>query len=247
MIGDDINYLIMEDRFRPDPKPEKREKKKEVFVDWNKVKRYSCKYCHEKYEMKIGDYNMRKGKVTDKCCMSVDCLTRAAMRVVDEKRKADKRAWKKKKEKMKEELGIRKKGHRDDLQKAINDIVKLIDKGKNCIARPFERSGRLDAGHIYSVGAYPSLRYHMWNIHGQSVKSNRDMGGESLMMLDGVERRYGMNRRREVEDLRKRYPVLKLNNQEKREALRRAREIIRGWVEDPKSRDEVNSILEIYK
>lgn len=164
--------------------------------------------------------------------------------------KQKREAWKKEKEKIKQYLGIKpKKQSQDSLQKAVNKIARLIDKGQRCLARPNEAQNTpLEGGHIYSVGSYPSLRYHLWNIHGQSHKSNAILGGEPDLMLQGIERRYGIEKRNDVEDLRKRYPVLKLTKAEKKEAVTKANRIIKE-LESGKvyTRDEVNDILGIYK
>ena len=202
------------------------------------VKR-TCKICRSRFDRE-------KAKTWIVWC-SADCGYEYSKELRAKQRRE---AWKKEKEKIKQYLGIKpKKQSQDSLQKAVNKIARLLDKGKPCLARPNEAQNiALEGGHIFSVGSYPSLRYHLWNIHGQSHKSNAILGGEPDLMLEGIERRYGIEKRNDVEELRKRYPVLKLTKAEKKEAVKKANRIIKE-LESGKvyTRDQVNSILGIYK
>ena len=55
----------------------------------------------------------------------------------------------------------------DEAQVAINRYVRARDFKDNCISCGRDHSGRYDAGHYKSVGAYPELRYNLLNIHKQ--------------------------------------------------------------------------------
>ena len=199
----------------------------------------SCKVCRTRFE--------RENHLTFIVWCSPDCGYKYSQEL---KKKKEREAWKKKKEQLKANLGIKpKKQSQDILQKEVNKIARLLDKGKPCLARPNEAQNiALEGGHIFSVGSYPALRYHLWNIHGQSHKSNAILGGEPTLMLEGIERRYGIECRNDVEELRKRYSVLKLTKAEKSEAAKKARQIIKE-LESGKvyTRDQVNEILAIYK
>lgn len=53
-------------------------------------------------------------------------------------------------------------------------------------------NGRIsDAGHYYSVGAKPGLRFCVQNIHGQSASGNRFKGSDAINYRAGLVRRYG--------------------------------------------------------
>lgn len=210
---------------------------------------YKCKYCGEKYEMAKAVYAERSMGALRRCCEKKDCMARAGAKWIrdekERKRKEERKRWEKKKKMWQKEVGVKKKNHKDLLQIEVNRIAMLIDRGKRCIARP-DRMGE-NAGHVYSVGSWPSLRYHMDNIHRQSIFSNEDRGGEPLLMLEGIERDYGVEYREELEGLRKKYPVLQLSEWEKNEKVAIARKIIREWAKNPMGRDQVNELLEIYK
>lgn len=214
----------------PDPKPSKR------------IKLYVCKVCKNKYD--------RKGNHLITWC-SPECGTQLALKKLRDKKKADvkevNKAWKEKKAVYRAELSQGKQSQ-DPLQKAVNKIVRLLDKDQPCLARPFEQCSHFDAGHVWGVGSWPSLRYNVWNIHKQSVKSNRDLGGESLLMLEGIETRYGAEIRDMVEGLRLKYPKLSLSVQDKTEALKTANKIIRDLEKGFEyTRDQINEFLGIYK
>lgn len=210
-------------------------------------KRYVCQYCGERYHMDKKTYSMRSLGVYKRCCTSSECEDKARGKTA---KKALKTVRKQEKDKLRKAIGIKpKKQSQDPLQKSINKIARLLDKDRPCLARPFENQNRaLEAGHIFSVGAYPALRYNLWNIHGQSNKSNRQNGGESDLMQEGIERRYGVDQFDKLQEMRRTYKVLKLTNQEKKEALRKANKLIKD-LESGKhyTRDEVNEIIGIYK
>jgi hypothetical protein len=192
-------------------------------------------------------YSLRSLGVYKRSCTSNECEDQARGKAA---KKALKVVRKQQKDKLREAIGIKpKKQSQDALQKSINKIARLLDKGQPCLARPFEAQNiALEGGHIFSVGSYPSLRYNIWNIHGQCHKSNAILGGEPDLMLEGIERRYGQEQLDKVLSLKSTYKVLKLTNQEKKDALKKANKIIRE-LESGKTytRDEVNKIIEIYK
>jgi len=91
------------------------------------------------------------------------------------KRKGDAN-WRKEKKERKEKL-MTASDWRNLLQKVFNTYIRTRDKGKPCVTcnKPFK--GKFDAGHYYSVGSYPNLRYNEDNVHGQCVRCNRDLHG----------------------------------------------------------------------
>ena len=218
------------------------------------VKTYTCKVCKEKYDLLASVYARRSlsphGQLKS-CCLKKDCeiesKSKAAMKYIENKKKKERKDWAIRKQEIKESLGIVKKQSQEPLQKSINKIVRLIDAEQPCIARPLENHFHFDAGHVFSVGSYPNLRYNFNNIFKQSVKSNRDLGGEPDLMLEGIETLYGSEQLGKTLKL-KQLGKLGLSNQEKKEALKIANRIIReiekhGTVY---SRDELNFILKIY-
>jgi hypothetical protein len=216
-----------------DPKPTKR------------PKLYVCKVCRNKYEKGVIHAN---NPLASWC--SVECATKLALKKLEQNKvkaiSQGNREWKERKKGLKQELTGGKQTN-DPLQQAINKLVRLLDNDLPCLARPTEQSSHFDSGHVYGVGSFPSLRYNLWNIHKQSTKSNRDLGGESLLMLDGLADRYGQERVEFLKNLRIEYRELHLTPQEKEEALKRTRELIRRVEKgEYMTRDFANKYIGIY-
>lgn len=211
-------------------------------------KRYKCKICLSHYWLESNEAKVRSMRNLSGVCTSIDCMAKHSLNLLDKarakQRLEDKREWRQKKKMMKESLGQKK----DLLQDEINRIARYLDRELPCIARPMENTHYYDAGHVYSRGAHPSLKYHLWNVHKQGVKSNRDKGGEQLLMLEGIEFRYGLDRREYVESLPSKYPRLNMTMDEKAIALKEARKIYRELERGAEyDRDYINERLGIYK
>jgi hypothetical protein len=84
--------------------------------------------------------------------------------------------WQKEKKELKEKL-MSKSDYLNILQKVFNTFIRMRDKDKNCISCDRKLIGKFDAGHFFSVGAYPNLRFNENNVHGQCVYCNRDKHG----------------------------------------------------------------------
>jgi hypothetical protein len=65
----------------------------------------------------------------------------------------------------------------NDLQKVFNSYIRLRDADQPCISCNRPLKGKYDAGHFFSVGAYPNLRFDEDNVHGQCVHCNQHRHG----------------------------------------------------------------------
>ncbi len=130
----------------------------------------------------------------EKCCQNYDCKVEFALQVVSKqklaKEKKAKQDYTKEKIEAKEKLKTLTEWH-NDLQKEINSIIRAIDYGHPCISsqRPLGKS--FDAGHMYSRGSNPHIRYHLFNIFAQSVHDNQWKSGNQLDFVDGLEKTFG--------------------------------------------------------
>ena len=138
-----------------------------------------CKRCKSDFEP-----FRRNGIILSRFCTA--CL-------IQKKKEKDKKEWKVEKKRIKEKL----KTHSDwtqDLQKVFNTYIRLRDKAKPCISCGCSLVGKYDAGHYFSVGAYPNIRFHEDNVHGQCVACNQHKHGNTteysllLPMRIGIER-----------------------------------------------------------
>ena len=69
--------------------------------------------------------------------------------------------------------------YKKDLQVEINKLIRLIDEGCNCISCGTIK-GKVNAGHYYSVGARPSLRFNLMNIYNQCEHCNTHLSGNLI-------------------------------------------------------------------
>lgn len=76
------------------------------------------------------------------------------------------KAYDKKTRELKEKIKTR-GDYASEAQTAINRYVRARDYQDNCISCGRNHSGRYDAGHYQTVGAFPELRFNLWNIHKQ--------------------------------------------------------------------------------
>jgi hypothetical protein len=83
--------------------------------------------------------------------------------------------WKKKKAEMKKEL-MTLSDYQNALQVVFNKWIRKRDEGLSCISCG-TFSGKRDAGHFYSVGNYPSVRFDEENVFAQCVHCNQFRGG----------------------------------------------------------------------
>ena len=110
------------------------------------------------------------------------------------------------------------------LQKDINKIVRLIDVGCPCISSGRKYRDDDQAGHMYSIGSNPALRFNLLNLWSQSIKDNMHNSGnllnyrQSLVDLGLIDL---------VEEQKLKYSVLKLSKEQIKTILPIAKSIIR--------------------
>lgn len=118
-----------------------------------------------------------------------------------------------------------------ELQKEINTIVRLIDKGSQCISTLKPLNDKFDAGHFYSVGSNPALRFHLDNIHAQSVYANQYLSGDQINYINGLSNVYGTEYKDYVLNLKSTYKELKLSKEELKEKIVVAKQIVKELKE----------------
>jgi hypothetical protein len=124
-----------------------------------------------------------------------------------------------------------KSDYEKELQKEINTIVRLIDKDQVCISTLKPLNAKFDAGHFYSVGSTPALRFNLNNIFAQSVYANQYLSGDQINFLSGLSQLYGENYKEYVLNLKSIYKELKLHIYEIKDKIKIAREIVKELKE----------------
>lgn len=87
------------------------------------------------------------------------------------KENKEKKEWRDEKKVLKDKL----KTHKDYLQilqSVFNTYIRMRDKGKLCICCDKPLTKTYHAGHFFSVGAYPNLRFDEDNVHAQREDCN---------------------------------------------------------------------------
>jgi len=136
--------------------------------------------------------------------------------VIPQAKKDVKKEWKKEKSKLKESL----KTHKDylsDLQKVFNKWIRLRDRNEPCISCNKRLTGKFDAGHLFSVGAYPNIRFNEDNVHGQCVACNQHRHGNVNEYMVNLPKRIGQERFNKL--LQDRNTTLKLTIPEIKEMM----------------------------
>jgi hypothetical protein len=94
------------------------------------------------------------------------------------------------------------KDHLGELQKIFNTYIRTRDKNKGCISCGNELNAKFDAGHYFSVGAYPNLRFNIDNVHGQCVACNQHKHGNIAEYSLRLPERIGLYRFNKLLDKR---------------------------------------------
>lgn len=146
--------------------------------------------------------------------------------------------------------------YQKDLEKEINTIVRLIDKGHNCISCG-KKPNMLFAGHYHSVGSKRPIRFHLFNIWGQCYSCNGEKGGLLLEYGQGLINNFGLQLKEFCEyDLVKDWPILKADKIELESARKIAKQIVKFLTLENKTythqqrtelRTKFNNMLGIYK
>jgi len=144
----------------------------------------TCKTCKVKFKPIYSSVQMC---CTPKCAIEYD------------KHLKDKK-WKKEKKQIKESLKTH-SDHVKELQVIFNKFIRLRDKGDNCIScsKPCKKE---NAGHYYSAGGNPELRFNEDNVHLQCEYCNTFLHGNLLNYTDNLINKIGLCRFNELKKLK---------------------------------------------
>jgi Bacteriophage Lambda NinG protein len=172
-----------------------------------------CKNCGEPFQPRFSSL--------EKYCSKEDCRIKFALEVVQIQKKAAEKKAKKDWQEQKQKLRSKTTNWKNQLQLEINKIVRLIDKDLLCLAR--KKNGQMHAGHIYSRGSSPTIRFNLHNIHRQNAQSNHFQNDDGLLR-EGLISEYGQKYMDFISDLRQ-TPELKLKPFEYEQLTQKAKEI----------------------
>ncbi len=142
-----------------------------------------CKVCGNKFEPRFS--------TLQSTCESPACI-------IEYSKKIKSKEWAKEKKEWSERIKPASDWRRE-LQVVFNTYIRMRDRGLACISCGRDLGKKYDAGHYYSVGSYPNLRYHEHNVHGQCVYCNRDKHGNLIAYREGLITRIGLDRLNELD------------------------------------------------
>lgn len=195
------------------------------------MKLKTCKICKVKFELK---------KPLQQVCSPACAIFLA------EKNKA--KNEKKEKTKIKRELRESAKtisAYRKELQIIVNKIVREIDAGFNCISSGRAYKTNDQAGHYYSVGAYPNLRFNLHNIYSQSVADNLYKSGNPIGYTKGLIETFGDGWISIVTKLPEEYRTIKLDKEDIKQCILNAKDFLK-IVQEYKKENELKTSHRIY-
>ncbi len=76
-------------------------------------------------------------------------------------------------------------------QKVFNTYIRLRDKSLPCISCETTANIQYHAGHYFSLGANPALRFQELNVHKQCVSCNNYLHGNLINYRDGIIKKIG--------------------------------------------------------
>jgi hypothetical protein len=136
--------------------------------------------------------------------------------------------WAKEKKQLTDKLRT-KKDYEKILEKLINKIAREIDAKEPCTS--CGKEGKRQAGHYHSVGANPSLRFNLHNIHIQCYRCNVQLSanipGYDLGLINNYSKEYWEYVKFELVE---KYPLINLSKDELQEKITICRKIIKEGI-----------------
>ena len=127
----------------------------------------TCKFCKIKFKPK---YNSVQETCDFECAIELGKLR---------KEKKVKKEWTKEKKERKEKLKTN-SDYIKELQVVFNKFIRTRDNDNGCISCGKSLKNKFDAGHFYSTGSYPELRFNEDNVFGQCVHCNQHKHGNLI-------------------------------------------------------------------
>jgi hypothetical protein len=149
-----------------------------------------CRSCSEKFEQK---------RFLQKFCDKKECQ-------IEERTQLALKNLAGIKKQKKKDLAVRKKelltkgDYIKILQQLVNRFVRNRD-GSYCISCDKPIKGKTDAGHLFSVGNYPSVRFDIRNINSQCISCNQFNGGSILEYRENLIKKIGQEQFNELDKL----------------------------------------------
>lgn len=205
------------------------------------MKPKKCKNCGNRF---VPQYNPLQYVCTPKCAAEYSKKLTDKQEIIDSKKRH-------------KEMTIiaYNKEYKIDLQRAVNLLARKIDLKlgfTTCIDCHRGYGPQQDAAHFHSVGSNSTIRYNLHNLHSANSHCNKYSDVHHVNYKLGLEKRYGAEYLKLVEDLPTVYKELHLSAVEVVEKLKLVRSIIRNidsfeFENGIDARNQLNNLIGIYK
>lgn len=199
-----------------------------------KIREKSCRSCKKRF------IPARPLQVVCSGPCAYEYVKKNTDKVLEKQRKEALKEWNKE-YKQRKEKDRTKSYWEDKLQDEVNHIVRLIDKGHECISSG-AKNYIVNAGHLYSVGSDATLRFNLLNIYNQSVHDNHFKSSNGVIYKERIKEVFGQEVSEEIETLKARYKELKLSIPELKETIKVARSCVRELINSTKESDKPYTI-----
>lgn len=187
-----------------------------------KVKEKKCAVCLEKFTPRL---------TTQRVC-SPKCAHIFAKEKIEKKEKAN---WEKEKKIRKEKLMSRSEWL-NICQKVFNTYIRMKEQNEACISCGTKANVQYAAGHFFSVGAFPNVRFDEDNVHKQCNNyCNCKLSGNIVNYRPALIKKIGQKRFDELE-FRARNGELKLSIPEIKEKIVEYKQKIKNLKCTPSTR-----------
>lgn len=179
-----------------------------------------CPYCKEEYTP-FNSFQL--------CHLKPECATQWLKDNPEKAKKNYKKVVRKELNQMKES-GMSHDKWQAKLQPFINKIARLISKGQPCIScgNTFSKGQRMYGGHRFSTGSNNTWRFNLHCIFPQDYNCNSGQSGQIDGYDKGLEQTYGKEYAEYVKfGMKREYPIIKLTIDEIKEAIVKAKEVIK--------------------
>ena len=151
-----------------------------------------CQHCRIKFEKKWFKQPF--------CLLNDECITASIEFAKGEIEKAKAKAWKGKKESLREQT---KKitEYESEAKKAFQLWIRQRDKDYPCISCGVKNTELWDGGHFFKAELFSGLIFNEMNCHKQCRKCNRFLNGNELQYRKGLIERYGESFVSELESI----------------------------------------------
>lgn len=156
-------------------------------------------------------------------------LYKAQKKAFDREQRERREQWREKKSKLRNELGAAKDPNTIQvLQRFINKLVRLIDKGHPCISSDkMYKEFLYDAGHFHNVGSHRWIRFHLLNIWKQSKYDNNELEGNKEGYRANIINLYGQELMQQIDGIEYQYQDIKLMKHEIEAKIKIVKELIK--------------------